>query len=222
MTRTKRLSVGAIIAVVALFGSAMIGGTAQAKKKKKSKGATVTKAVNLPIPDAVGNPGPPVTTVLDGKLATSLAVSKKFKGTVGRVAVTFQTTGLAAGAAGDLFGRLIAPDGTTVGIFNNLGGQSIGPLTIQSNSSALICSFDPATTVPPPPPCLNPDQTVNPPYLGTAGDSSLNLFAGVKMKGNWQFVVYDGGYNTGIAPDTVKTSILNSVSLKITPQKPVV
>ena len=217
MTKTKRLSVGAIICVCALFGSALIGGTAQAKKKKKSKPVTVTKAVNLPIPDAAGNG---VDKTLDGKLATSLTVGKKFKGTVGRASVTFQTTGLAAGAAGDLDGRLIAPDGTTVGVFNSLLGQSIGPLTSQPNSSVNICSYDPATQVPPPPPCDDPDSTLNAPYVGIAGNSGLNLLNGVKGKGNWQFVVYDRGY--AVPPATALTSILNSVSLTLTAQKPIV
>jgi hypothetical protein len=215
-----------MIAVLALFGGVVFGGSVQAKgkKTKKKKPVTVTKAVNAPIPDAVGNPGPPPVKTLDGKLAVPLTVSKKFKGTVSRVAVTFQTTGLAAGASGDLDADLIAPDGTRVGVFTSggLSGQSIGPLTFQANSPVLVCDFDPATTTPPPPPCADPDATLNPPYVGIAGNTGLNLFEGVKGKGNWQFVIYDRGYNTGIAPDTVKTSILNSVSLKLTAQVPVV
>jgi hypothetical protein len=96
----------------------------------------VTKAVNAAIPDAVGNG---VTKTLDGKLDVALKLPKKAKGTIGRTAVTFQTTGLAAGAAGDLDADIIDSAGTRVGLFTTggLDGQSIGPLTIMSNSPVL-------------------------------------------------------------------------------------
>ena len=107
MNAKKRLSVGATVAVVALFGSAMIGGTAQAQKKKKTKTVTVTKAINQAIPDAVLVGAAPNTVDYWGKLRTDLFVSKKKakNTTVDQLAVTLQTTGLAAGAAGDLQGR---------------------------------------------------------------------------------------------------------------------
>ena len=215
----NRLTIGSMVAVVALLGGVILGGTADAKKKKKkAKAITVTKSVNAAIPDAVGNG---VAKVQDGKLATTLTVGKKAKkSTVANTAITFQTTGLAAGASGDLDADLIAPDGTRVNVFNSLNGQSIGPLTLQPNNATLICSFDPAITVPPPPPCADPDATLNPPYAGTAGNSGLNLLNGVKEKGNWTFVIYDRGY--AVPPATALTSILNSVTLKLTPQVPVV
>ena len=134
MNARKRMSTGAVVAAVALLGGAIFGGTADAQKKKKKGGgsATVTKTVNAPVPDAIGNG---VEKVLDGKLATTLTVGKAGKNkSIGRVAVTLQTTGLAAGAAGDLDANITAPDGTTVGLFGGLAGQSIGPLTIQPNS----------------------------------------------------------------------------------------
>ena len=100
MNARKRMSTGAVVAAVALLGGAIFGGTADAQKKKKKGGggsATVTKTVNAPVPDAIGNG---VEKVLDGKLATTLTVGKAGKNkSIGRVAVTLQTTGLAAGAA---------------------------------------------------------------------------------------------------------------------------
>ena len=217
MKNQKRLTAVAFFAVFALLGGVIFGGTAVAKKKKKGgKPVTVTKSVNAPIPDAVGNG---VSKTLNGKLAETLTVSKKFKGTVGNTAITFQTTGLAAGAAGDLDFKLTAPDGTHIEL-GGFAGQSVGPLTLMSNAAADVCSFDPATTVPPPPPCVDPDATVNPPYVGIAGDASLNLFNGVKGKGNWTFTVEDAGY--AVPPATALTSILNTVTLKLTAQKPVV
>jgi hypothetical protein len=215
MKNQKRFTAAAFIAVFALLGGVIFGGTAVAKKKKKSKAVTVTKAVNAPIPDAIGNG---VAKVQNGKLAVPITVSKKFKGTVGQTAVTFQTTGLAADAARNLFFKIIAPDGTTVGLGGAFNGQSIGPLTEQPNSSVGICSFDP-TLPPPPPPCEDPDDTLLSPYVGIAGNNDLNLLNGVKGKGNWTFEAQDTGY--AVPPATALTSILNTVTLKLTPQKPI-
>lgn len=217
MNARKRMSTGAVVAAVALLGGAIFGGTADAQKKKKKGGgsATVTKTVNAPVPDAIGNG---VEKVLDGKLATTLTVGKAGKNkSIGRVAVTLQTTGLAAGAAGDLDANITAPDGTTVGLFGGLAGQSIGPLTIQPNSPFEACSYNPATQVPPPPPCDDPDETVNAPYVGTVGNAGLNLLNGGRMKGNYIVNVYDRGY--AIAPDPALTSIVNSIRLQVTAAK---
>jgi len=216
------------VAVVALFGSAMIGGTAQAKKKKKP--ATVQNNTPRPIPDAVfgtTNATPPATTgtVLDGSLATPLNVSKKFKGTVGRVAVTIATTPLSGtNPAADLDFRVTAPDGTTVGLREGWNGLSIGPLTIQPNSKFGICSGAVAPATAPPPPCSDPDSTVFPPYVGTIGNAGLNLLNGSKMKGTWNVTAFDRGSTDPAAPppaNVPQTSTLNSVKLVITPQKPV-
>jgi hypothetical protein len=61
---------------------------------------------------------------------------------------------------------------------------------------------------------------VNPPYTpGPIGNSELNLLNGDNIKGTVHLVFYDRGY--AVPPATAQTSILNSVSVKFTPQKPV-
>ena len=220
---TKRISASAIVAMIALLGGALLGTTAVAKKKggKKTKAFKGTKAVNQGIPDAIGtitDPGPPPIglLVLDGKLPVTFNVGKKFKkNTVGKVTVTLQTTGLASNAAGDLTGRITAPDGTTVELFSGLAGKSIGPVTFQPNSPNQACTgFNPATDPPPPPPCSDPDANVNPPYTpGPIGNTDLTALIGVPMKGNWTVYLLDGGFD----PAAPKTSLLNTVSLNITP-----
>lgn len=221
----KRFSAAAIVGMIALLGGALLGGTADAKKKgggKKAKAFKGSKAVNQAIPDAIGtitDPGPPPTgiKVLDGKLLATFNVGKKFKkNTAAKVTVTLQTTGLAVGAAGDLTGRISAPDGTTVDLFSGLTGQSIGPVTFQPNSPNQACTgFDPAVSPPPPPPCSDPDAIVNPPYTpGPIGNTDLTALIGVPMKGNWSVYLLDGGFD----PAAPKTSIWNTVSLNIKPE----
>jgi hypothetical protein len=198
-------------ALAALLGTALFVAGADAKKGKKGGGggraARVAKKVNKPIPnpltDGNGN------VVRDGAIAVPLKVKRA--GAVKRVAVTVQTSGLLADAAFDLDARVTAPDGTTVPLWNNLAGQSIGPLTVVPNSPRLICSFNPAGTTPPPPPCSDPAATLNPPYLGTAGNAELNLLRGVPMRGKWTVTVYDRGTNGGPGA----SSILNVVRLAI-------
>jgi subtilisin-like proprotein convertase family protein len=205
MKRTRRSRL-ALIGVLALALSVTVGlmaGAADAKKKKKKpKGGTVTvsRVLNQPIPDAT--PGP---DSVDGKVPVTLAVGGKKvkKKVVSTVQVTLQTTGDSPIAAGDLAFRLIAPNGraTFVGpTFGGLGGQSIGPLTLSANSPVGTCNTDT-------PPCANPDQTLNRPFAGTAGDVNLALFEGVPATGNWTFVAYDVA--------NADTSILNSVQLAV-------
>jgi hypothetical protein len=215
LTSSKRLSAVAMVAILALLGGALLGGTADAKKKKKkakSCNPVVERAVNLPIPDrappAVGT-NPPF-----GKLATTLDVGGKVcKGkTVANVDVTFQTTGTTAQAAGDLFFRLTSPDGRTYDVSGNgFSGQNIGPVTMTAHTSVQTC-FGSAT--PPPPPCSDPDATLNPPYVGTARDADLPLFTGAPVRGTWTFAALDAG--------NLDTSVLNSVKLTISAQRPVV
>ncbi len=206
MNSQKRLTVGVAIACIALLGGAIFGGAAVAKKKKKgAKVATVSNTTPRAIPDAL--PGSATTPATYGKLATPLTVSKKFKkSTVGDVQLTLQTTGATPTAANDLAFKVSAPNGRSVYVGGNFSGQSLGPVTLTANSPVEICSSSPT---PPPPPCDNPDETLNPPYVGTAGDLGLSFFEGLKMKGTWTVAAFDGINN--------ETSTLNLVSLRITP-----
>jgi hypothetical protein len=202
MNASRRLSVGACVAVMALLGGVLLGGTADAAKKK-SKVFISTKTVNQPVPNAT--PGG-----LDGVLRSTITVPKKYKGkTADVVKVTgFQTTGSGPGAADDLEAFISSPQGRTVELFENVGDMSIGPLTLTPNSAVRLCD-DPA------PPCADVLRSLNRPFAGTAGDEALAHFTGVKMKGTWTLTVEDDG-----GPPT--TSILNQWGLVINPQKPIV
>jgi hypothetical protein len=204
----KRLSVFAVVACLAVLGGVMFGGVAAAKKKK-SKAAVLTRTLNAPIPDrAASSPGinPPW-----GKLAVPLEVSKKFKGkTVGSLQLSYQTTGATPIAASDISVRLTAPAGRTYNVESNgFSGQSIGPVTFIPNSPVETCH---GSSMPPPPPCSDPNSNLNPPYQGVAGEPNLTLFEGLKMRGTWTVTFFDTGH--------IDTSTLNTVSLTITPQKP--
>lgn len=201
--KRSRLALAGTLALALSVTVGMSAGEAAGAKKKKGKkpsnSVTLTKAVNAPVPDRAATP-PGVF----GQLDTVLTVGKKFKGRkVDTVAVTFQTTGAAPGAAADLSFLLTAPNGRTIFVLGFSGDQSIGPLTLTPNSPVQLCDS-------PTPPCVNPMATLNRPFAGTAGNPNLALFAGIKMKGNWTFRVQDTGAIAG------QTSVLNSVSLQIT------
>jgi hypothetical protein len=199
MKTTKRISLVAALACVALLGAALFSGVAQAKKLKPFNGA---KTVNAPIPNKVVNG-------FDGVLRSIIPVPKKFKGkTVSDVKVTFQTTGSAANAANDLDFVLTSPGGRTIDLVAGLPGQSIGPLTLSPNSSVRICGAVPPNF------CATPQNSLYAPFFGTARDIGLSDLTGVNMKGNWTLTVFDQS-----GPAT--TSVLNQWKLNIVPQKPI-
>jgi hypothetical protein len=203
MTRKRsRLALfGVLMVVLSVTVGLVSGSVADAKKKKKSANvANVSKTVNAQIPDRA-----PGANGLYGRLDTGLTVGKKFKGkTVGSLELTFQTTGDSANSASDIQIDIIAPNGYRLpGDWwdNSLGGQSIGPLTIGPNSPVRTCNT--AT-----PPCNNPFNTLNRPFIGTVGDNVFQWLRGLPMKGNWTIAALD----TGVG----ELSVLNSVALKIT------
>ena len=207
MIRTKRMSVGAVVACIALLGGALFAGAADAKKKKKTsaKCAVTAQANGGSIPDRP--PIPPGGTSFFGFLNVPVTVnSQACKGsTVSSVEVTFQTTGATAVAAEDLFFRLQSPEGRTYDISGNgFSGQSIGPVTLTSRTRIQTCFAAPP---PPPPPCADPDAALNPPYQGTARDSDLPLFNGAPVNGTWTWTAYDFA--------NADTSIANFVRLAI-------
>lgn len=195
----------ALLGVLALALSVTVAlvPAADAAKKKKKKTANVALVSNntaRAIPDRASGPGG-----IFGKLDTPLTVGKKFKGkSVGALELTFQTTGDSPDSAGDLRVDITAPNGYRLpGDWwdNNIGGQSVGPLTITPNSPFRTCN---ATT----PPCADPYLTLNRPFVGTVGDNTFQWFRGLPMRGTWTVSVLDTGNGS--------TSILNSVALKIT------
>jgi hypothetical protein len=209
MSRRKaRLAlVGALALMLVVAPSA-----AEAKKKGANKFERV-QVLNVPIPDGPAA-GPPTA------VTSQIKVPKRFKGErVGDLNIlSIQTTGLAPGAADDLFFKLVAPNGRMVQpIYDDdsgIGDVSIGPLTLDDDTRTSICDS-------PIPNCTDPDATLLRPFAGTAnllgmgpaGTGPLSAFDGVKMRGTWTLWVFDN--NAGGA------STLNTWGLKIKRQKPI-
>jgi len=230
MKNQKRLTVAASMAVVALLGGAIFGGTADAKKKGGGGGKPVTVSNNTPtpIPEAtLGqiDAGPPAVlgTVAWGKASKTLKVKGKKSATIGNVAITFSaaTGGGGTDTLQEFLLRLTAPDGTTEEIVGGLSGIAAGPLTVQPNSPNELCRGETAPNTPPPPPCADPNAIVNPPFQGVVGDPDLRDFNGGKMKGTWTVSAFDtrAANPNPPAPEPVQTNILNGVTLKVTPAK---
>jgi hypothetical protein len=207
---------GVLALAICMALGMMLGGSAQAKKKKH-KAATVFRqslTPNAAIPDQpASGPSTPVRS--------TITVGKKFKGkVVGDVNVTgIQTTGSGTNAADDLAMKLTDPNGRTVyllGANNGIGDVSIGPLTIDADSPVAICDAGGATL------CSDPAQTLRRPFagtanqqsLGTAGTGGLPALDGVGMRGTWTFTIFDQG-------SIGQTSVLNGWGLQITAAKPV-
>ena len=211
----SRLRGACVILLALCVGAGIAAGDAGAKKKKH-KAPTVfaaSVAPNAAIPDATPGAGP-----LETPVVSTITVGKKFKGkTVGDVNVTgISTTGNVDGAADDLNLSLSAPNGKTVVLdATSLGGQSIGPLTLDDDTTTSVCDD---TTLS----CGDPDATLLRPFAGTAnllglrgGDTGpLSNFNGVPMKGTWIFRAWDSR-NIG------QTSTFNSWGLQITVERPV-
>jgi hypothetical protein len=204
MTRkhSRLVLLGVMTVVLSVTVGLVSGSVADAKKKKKKTAnvASVSNATPRAIPDAT-----PGASGVDGRLDTVLTVGKKFKGrTVSTLELTFQTTGDVANAANDIRIDITAPNGYRLpGDWwdNGIGGQSIGPLTITPNSPLRTCNS--AT-----PPCSDPFLTLNRPFAGTVGDNTFAWFRGLPMRGDWTITALD--------ESNTRTSILNSVALKLT------
>jgi hypothetical protein len=205
VTRARRLTPPAALLVLVLVGASLLGATAAgAKKNHKRIGAVnITMPVNAGIPDSAGGSG------LDGQLISQIVVGKRFKGkSIGDVNVTIQTAGNDPDSAFDLVPYLTAPNGTTVGLFNALVGRSIGPLTLDDEAGAGICTANP-------PPCkFDPFYSLTAPYAGTAEPASpLSLLDLGPVRGVWTLYVHD--LSNG------NTSTLVSWTLNVTPARPV-
>ncbi|MDP9189788.1 MAG: hypothetical protein M3O25_11110 [Actinomycetota bacterium] len=201
-TRSRLTLVGVI--ALALSVGAGISVSAVAKPNKGgAKRATVSKR-NVAVPDYPGFGSA-------ARVDIPLPVGKRFKGkAAGTVALSYQTTGSAAGAAEHLSVKISAPNGRSFFVPSPGGPatlQSIGPLRLTPNSARGTCSTLPLA------PCADSNDNLAPPYAGTVGDPTLALFYGVRMKGKWVVTFYD---------DTAGgTSVLNFVALSITPAQPI-
>jgi Proprotein convertase P-domain len=185
-----RLALAGVLAL-ALSVTAGLGVSSGAKPKTKVKKTAVsfatTKLVGATIPDAplASDPSVPVRS--------SISLGKKFRGkVVTDVNVMFQSTGTVVGAAADLTFKLSAPNGRTNILLQQVGDQSIGPLTVDDDTRTSICDSATAT-------CRDPDAELLQPFNGRAntlgngpGVRPLSNFNGVPMKGDWTITVFDG------------------------------
>jgi hypothetical protein len=212
--RTRsRLRLFALVLLALCLAVGLASGDAAAKKKKhKAPSAfAASLAPNAAIPDQPLAPGHDII------VSSTITVGKKFKGkTVGDVNVTgIQTTGDSATSAQDLSFAIAAPNGKWV-LLNgtSLGGQNIGPLTLDDDTQTSVCNS--AT-----PTCSDPDATLLRPFAGTAnelglstGDAGpLSIINGSPMRGTWTFTIWDNNHNA-------RASVLNGWGLQITAEKP--
>jgi hypothetical protein len=216
MTGRRRTAFFGVLALALCTALGLtFGGAAEAKKKqKKVKNVVFRQSLspNAAVPDdAATGPSTPFKS-------TITVAGKKFKGkVVGDLDVTgLQTTGTGALAARNIRMKLIAPNGRTVSLIGKaIGTTSLGPLTIDAQSTVSICDS-------PTPTCSDPSSTLLPPFAGTANSQGLGGSStggvrgmnGVQMNGTWTFEIFDQG-NIG------QTSVLNSWGLQITAAKPV-
>ena len=165
-----------MLAAVAL----LIPGPASAKEAKP---LSETQTVNQPVPDA--------SAASIGVLESTINAGKKFKGLKIRdVNVTVQTTGSAAGAANNLVARSTAPNEATVTVFSNLGGQNVGPLTLDDESPLTLTGGTASSA-----------RVLGQPYIGTAQPGSAIgpaagrplwlMDNGSGVKGTWTLSIAD-------------------------------
>ena len=208
--RRRRIALAGVLALALSICAAPAPAVA-AKKKGKGNANVFTKQLqaNAPIPDGVA-------ATVTVPLVSTITVPKKFKGKLVRdVNVTaLQTTGTAANSAAGLTATLLSPSGRRIDLFVSLPGQSIGPLTIDDDTPAGIC------TSAPPAVCGDGTRTLYRPFAGTANtiwnfagqfptNGPLASFDGLKMKGTWSLVIRDNAAGSG-------DSTLNQWGLRIT------
>lgn len=186
----SRLALIGILALAVCLTAGLVAGSADAKKKKKKSGNSVTLSQATPTAIPAGDG----TNQVAGVGTDTFTVGKKKgKGKVvapNSLTATYQLTD-PGGSLDDLDIKVVAPDGTTVFLDNPafLFGDSdittVGPLTQTVKSGVGYCEPNPS---PPPSGCPSgdPDNTLAPPWAGTARDLDLAFFNGVPARGTWQ------------------------------------
>ncbi len=207
--RRSRLAVIGVLALAVCVAVSLAAGTAEAKKGKKKRltGITVSRITPTAIPAGDG------TNAVAGVASVPLTVGKKAKGRVvspNSLSVTYQLTDPAA-HLDDIDIKVTAPGGRTVFLDNPAvffaGGDTVttvGPLTESPDSSTGFCFPNPA---PPPAGCPDgdPDNSLAPPWAGTARLLALANFAGLGARGTWTVKALNFS--------TRDTHVLSSVSI---------
>jgi hypothetical protein len=198
----------ALIPLVVLSAALLLAPGAMAKKGKKNANLFSQQlTLNSGIPDR------PAGNSVSTPLVSTITVPKAFKGrTVADVNVTnLQTTGSALTSAGQLVAYLTGPSGRTLQLFLMVGGQSMGPWTMDDDTSIAICNAAP-------PGCTDPSQSLTRPFAGTSNmtqnwqgsfavNGALSIFDRQGMRGAWTLRVAD--LTNG------STSVLNQWGLQI-------
>ncbi len=246
MKVSKRVSIGAVMAIVALFGATMFGGVADAQKKKGKKTKKAKPATATGTAGAVPN-GPASTLVnpVPFKGTANLSSKKLKRKVIGDVDVTLSTSGVSGSASAvqgnpvaDLRVRITAPNGTTTEILNggsgtdNVAGLGVTALTLSDDTPTKLCGTPPPNptpppTIPPPPPCGDPDATlVGPSYSGTAQPiGGLDLLDLGPARGTYTLTAWDTDGLPVVPPATTTsdngTNTIVSWSITVTPLAPI-
>jgi hypothetical protein len=205
--RSRFALIGVLVLAICVAAS-LLAGPAEAKKKKKKSANSITVSKTTP---TVVPPGDAVANHF-GFASAPLTVGKKAKGKVvgwDSVTVTTSWSATAPDVLDNVFARVKAPNGRTVGLAAppvDDTATAAGPTTETPNSNIGFCVPDPTT--PPPPPCADPDDTLGPPYAGTIGNTALAFFGGIPAKGTWTVEVLNN--------NTTSPATLNSVSITLT------
>jgi hypothetical protein len=206
----SRLALIGVLALAVCVAVSLVAGAAEAKKGKKKKGTnaiTVSQITPTAIPAGDG------TNEVAGVASDQLTVGKKAKGkVVSSLTATYQLTD-PAGGLDDLDIKVISPAGRTVFLSNPAtffaDGDTVtvvGPLTQTADSSTGFCFPNPA---PPPNGCPDgsPDNSLAPPWAGTARNLSLADYSGVGARGTWQVKAENFS--------TTSTHVLSSASIHL-------
>lgn len=226
--RSRLALIGVLALALSVTVSLVSGHVADAKKKRSGKTLSATGTAGA-VPQ-----GPDSYTTNPVPFKGTATIGKKGKGqTIGNVEVTLSATGtpVAGGAngIGDLRVRLTGPNGATTGLvfgndgrfndggFYGVAGNTISNLTLTDNTPTFTCAGLTAPAAPPPPPCGDPDATLNAPYTGRAQPSNgaLALLKGGSVKGTYTLTAFDRCGGPACGGDS-GTSSITAWSLKVT------
>lgn len=216
-TGRSRIAFFGVLALAVCVAVGLTAGAAEGKKKKKksANSVTVSKTASTPIPAGDG------VNQIDGVASVPLTVGRKAKGKV----VAFDSVSVTYGASGpagtlDALGfKLIAPNGRTIFLDNpenDVGpgdDTTFGPLTETPNSPVFFCRPNPS----PPPggcPIFDPDNSLGPPFAGTAGNGTLAHLGGGPARGTWTFKAL----NASTGPSYVLGPVSLNLSLITNPR----